>query len=157
MRLRESHVLPVPLDAAWATLNDVALLQRALPGCESLVQIARDEFVGEMAIPLGLATHRFTVYVHRRAVDAPHACTLHFETRTAATNGAGSAALLLAPDDRATTTLRADIEVAIEGAIGILGAPLVELAAHEMARQFLEGLAGLAAARVRAAAGVRVP
>ena len=76
MRLSESHTLPVPLDEAWAALNDLALLQQALPGCESLLEIAPDEFVGEMAIPLGLATSRFTVYVHRRDVDAPSRCTL---------------------------------------------------------------------------------
>ena len=82
MRLRESHSLPVSLDTAWAALNDVAILQRVLPGCESLIEIARDEFVGEMAVAMGLATHHFTVYVHRRDVDAPRRCTLHFETRT---------------------------------------------------------------------------
>ena len=149
MRLSESHTLPVQLDAAWAALNDVALLQRALPGCESLIEIARDEFVGEMAVPMGLATHHFTVYVHRRDVEAPRRCTLHFETRTAGTNGAGSAALQLTPDDSATTALQADIKVDIDGVVGVLGAPLIELAAHEMARQFFEGLRALAAARVR--------
>ena len=149
MRLRESHTLPVPLDVAWTALNDVALLQRALPGCETLVEIARDDFVGEMAVPMGLATHHFTVYVHRRDVDAPRRCTLHFETRTAGTNGVGSAALQLTPDAAATTTLQADIEVNIDGVVGVLGAPLIELAAHEMARQFFEGLRALAAARGR--------
>ena len=149
MRLRESHPLPVPLHVAWTALNDAALLRRVLPGCETLVEIARDEFVGEMAVPMGLATHHFTVYVHRRDVDAPHRCTLHFETRTAGTNGVGSAALQLMPHDAATTMLQADIEVNIDGVVGVLGAPLIELAAHEMARQFFEGLSALAAARVR--------
>jgi carbon monoxide dehydrogenase subunit G len=149
MRLRESHTLPVPLDEAWSALNDVALLQRALPGCESLIEIARDEFVGEMAIPLGLATSRFTVYVHRREIDAPQGCTLHFETRTTGSNGVGSAALRLWPDSESGTTLQADIAVSIDGVMGVLGAPLIELAAHEMARQFFEGLRALASARSR--------
>ena len=147
MRLSESHTLPVPLDEAWAVLNDVSLLQRALPGCESLIQIAPDEFVGEMAVALGLATSRFTVYVHRRDIAAPHGCTLHFETRTAGTNGVGSAALRLDSESAAATTLKADIGVSIDGVIGVLGAPLIELAAHEMARQFFEGLRGIAVAR----------
>ena len=37
--------------------------------------------------------------------------------------------------------------VSIEGVIGVLGAPLIELAAHEMARQFFQGLRALAVAR----------
>jgi len=144
MRLSESHRLPVPLVDAWDALNDVAVLRRALPGCESLLEVAPDEFVAEMAVPLGLTTTPLTVYVHRREIEAPHRCTLHFETRTERTGGTGSAALRLAPDGTAATTLRADIVVDIEGVIGVLGAPLVELAAHEMTRQFFEGLSALA-------------
>ena len=147
MRLSESHTLPVPLDEAWTALNDVAILRRALPGCESLEQVAADEFVAEMAVPMGLATTHLTVYVHRRDIEAPHRCTLHFESRTARTGGAGSAALRLLPEDAAGTRLLADITLAIEGVIGVLGAPLIELAAHEMARQFFEGLRALATAR----------
>jgi carbon monoxide dehydrogenase subunit G len=147
MRLRESHSLHVPLDDAWSALNDVVILQRALPGCESLIEIARDEFVGEMAVPMGLLTHHFTVYVHRRDVVAPQRCTLHFETRTGGTNGVGSAALSLAFDGATATTLEADITVTLDGVLGVLGAPLIELAAHEMARQFFEGLSGAAFAR----------
>ena len=150
MRLRESHSLPVALDNAWTALNDVAILQRVLPGCESLIEIARDEFVGEMAVPMGLATHHFTVYVHRRDVVAPRHCTLHFETRTAGTAGVGAAVLALAADGATSTLLEADIAVTLDGVLGVLGAPLIELAAHEMIRQFFEGLGAVAGARARA-------
>ena len=147
MRLSESHSLPVPLDVAWTALNDVAILRRALPGCESLVQIATDEFVADVAVPLGLTTSHLTVYIHRRDIAAPHRCTLHFEARTDRTGGTGCAALNLVPAGAAATALQADITVDIEGAIGVLGAPLIELAAHEMTRQFFEGLRALAGAR----------
>ena len=50
MRLRQIHALPVPLDESWKALNDVDLLRRALPGCESLLEIAPNEFVAEMAV-----------------------------------------------------------------------------------------------------------
>ncbi len=150
MRLSERHSLPLPLDKAWSSLNDVATLRRALPGCESLVQLAADEFVAEMAVPMGLTTTRLTVYVHRRDIEAPQRCTLHFEARTDRTGGTGSAALQLAADGPSATTLHADIAVAIDGVIGVLGAPLIELAAHEMARQFFEGLRALAIESTRA-------
>ena len=147
MRLSESHSLPVPLHQAWDVVNDVAILRRALPGCESLIQIAPDEFVAEVALSMGLANVHLTVYVHRRDIEAPHRCALHFETRTERTGGTGSAVLELVSDGASTTTLQADIAVEIEGVIGVLGAPLIELAAHEMARQFFQGLRALAAER----------
>ncbi|MFL6678709.1 MAG: CoxG family protein [Burkholderiaceae bacterium] len=146
MRLRERHLLPVPLRAAWEALNDLAVLSDALPGCESLVEIAPDEFVGEMAVPLGLVTSRFTLYIVRRDVDAPHACTLRFETRTAAASGAGEAALLLQADEAGATTLQADIGVEVDGLLGALGAPAIDLAARRMAGEFFDRLRAAALA-----------
>jgi len=147
MRLSESHTLPVPLAEAWAALNDLAVLQQALPGCESLLEIAPDEFVGEMAVPLGLATSRFTIYVHRRDVAAPSRCTLHFETRSTGANGAGSAALALASDGLDATTLAAEIAVQVDGLLASLGGPLIEPVARRMADEFFARLRAAAVAR----------
>jgi carbon monoxide dehydrogenase subunit G len=147
MRLRERHLLPVPLRAAWEALNDLAVLRDALVGCELLVEIAPDEFVGEMAVPLGVITSRFTLYIVRLDVDAPRACTLRFETRTAAASGAGEAALLLESDDAGATTLQADISVEVDGLLGALGAPAIDLAARRMAGEFFDRLRAAALAR----------
>ena len=57
--------------------------------------------------------------------------------------------LQLVQEGPAATTLRMDIDVILDGVLGVLGAPLIELAAHEMARQFFQGLRALAAARGR--------
>jgi carbon monoxide dehydrogenase subunit G len=151
MRLSESHVLPVPLAVACAALNDLAVLREALPGCESLIEIAVDEFVGEMAVPLGVTTSRFTIYVHRRDVEAPRRCTLRFETRTAGGGGSGSAAFGLASDGAAASTLQVDVDVAIDGLIAAIGAPLIDVAARQMAALFFERLGACAAAHRTAA------
>ena len=147
MQLRERHVLPVSLPAAWAALNDLAVLREALPGCESLLEVAPDEFVGEMAVPLGLVTSRFTLYIRRADVDAPRACTLRFETRTAVAGGTGVAALTLAADDAGATTLQADIRVEVDGLLGSLGAPAVDVAARRMAGEFFDRLRAAAVGR----------
>jgi len=151
MRLSESHSLPVPLADAWAALNDLEVLRQALPGCESLVAIADDEFVGEMAVPLGVTTSRFTIYVHRRDVEAPRRCTLRFETRTAGGGGSGSAAFGLASDGAAASTLQVDVDVVIDGLIAAIGAPLIDVAARQMAALFFERLGACAAAHRTAA------
>ena len=148
MRLSESHSLPVPLADAWAALNDLDVLRQALPGCESLLEIAADEFVGEMAVPLGLGTSRFTIYVHRRDIEAPRRCTLRFETRTAGGGGTGSAALDLKPEGDEAAMLQVDVAVEIEGLIAQIGAPLIDIAARQMAALFFQRLeAGVLARR----------
>ncbi|MBW8758586.1 MAG: hypothetical protein JF586_13320 [Burkholderiales bacterium] len=147
MRLSESHVLLVPPATAWAALNDLAVLRGALPGCESLIEIAEDEFVGEIAVPLGLLTSRFTLHILRRDVVPPLACTLRFETRSAPASGSGEAALRLAPADAGATTLQADIAVEVDGLPGTLGAPAIELVARHMAGEFFARLGAAALAR----------
>ena len=149
MRLSESHACPSRSRQAW-TAERPRLLRRALPGCESLVEIAPDEFVAEMAVPLGLATAPFTVYVHRRDVDAPRPCTLHFETRTDARAAPAAPCSTLSPTarrrPRCRPTSRRDGRHH-----GRAGRAAIELAAHEMAGQFFEGLRALAAAAGRVA------
>lgn len=154
MHLSESHPLPLSLGDAWAALNDLAVLQHALPGCKSLLQIAADEFVGEMAIPLGLMTSHVTIYVHRRDIDAPRGCTLHFETRTPAAGGTGSAAMRLTPDGDDATTLQVDVTVEISGIVAQFSGPLIDIAAHQMAGLFFERFRQGAVARH---AGVAIP
>ena len=149
MRLSDTHALPATLADAWWALNDLDVLRDALPGCESLLEIAADEFVGEMAVPLGLATSRFTVHVMRRDVVVPERCTLQFQTRTAGTGGAGQAALQLHADGADATRLQVDIAVEIDGLVAQLSAPLIELAARQLLAQFL--------ARLGAAARTRMP
>jgi carbon monoxide dehydrogenase subunit G len=147
MRLSESHLLPVPPDCAWATLNDLPVLRHALAGCETLLEIAPDEFVAEMAIPLGLATPHCTVYIHRRDIQAPQACTLHFETRTPGAGGTGSAALRLTPAGNDATTLQIDLTVIVDGIVAQVTGPLIDIAAHQMAALFFERLRAGAIAR----------
>ena len=148
MRLSDTHALPAPLADAWWALNDLDVLREALPGCEQLLEIARDEFVGEMAVPLGLTTSRFTVHVLRRDVVAPRRCTLQFQTRTSAAGGTGQAALALQADGADATRLQVDIAVEIEGLMAQLGAPLIEVAARQMLAQFLARLGAAASARM---------
>ncbi len=148
MRLSETHCLPVPLADAWAALNDLDVLRGAVPGCESLVEIADDEFVAEMAVPLGLAISRLTVHVQRRDVAAPRRCTLHFETRATGAGGTGRAVLQLHDDCADTTRLQVDIAVEIEGLVAQLGTPLIEVAARQMTLQFLARLSTATRARM---------
>jgi carbon monoxide dehydrogenase subunit G len=151
MRLSESHPLPVPLADAWAALNDLDVLRQAMPGCESLLEIADDEFVGEMAVTLGPATSRFTIYVQRRDVEAPRRCTLRFETRTAGGGGSGGAAFALTPTGDGASSLQVDVAITIDGLVAQIGAPLIDVAARQMAALFFERLTDCAVAR-RAAA-----
>jgi hypothetical protein len=138
MRLSERHSLPVPLADAWGALNDLDVLLQALPGCEMLLELARDEFVGEMAVPFGPLTSRFTIYVQRRDIDAPHRCTLHFETRSSGAGGKGSAAMRLAPQGADATTLHVEVDVRPSGLVARFGGPLIDLAAQQMADLFFE-------------------
>jgi carbon monoxide dehydrogenase subunit G len=152
MQLSETQSLPVPLAEAWAALNDLSLLQEAIPGCESLVQTGDDHFDATMAMPVGPLTTRFTARLRRCDVDAPHGCTLHFDANSPGGRSAGSAGMRLREDGGATTALSYDVTVEVEGVFAQMGSTLVDMAAQRMARQFFERFrSGLIARQVSAA------
>ncbi len=138
MQLSDHHSLPVSIAQAWAALNDLALLQQAIPGCESLVQTDEDRFDATMAMPVGPLTTRFIAHLRRCDVDEPHGCTLHFDADSMGVRGAGSAGMRLRGEGDAVTTLSYDLIVQVDGLIARLGSSVVDLAAQHMARQFFE-------------------
>ncbi len=140
MQLRATRSLPVPLAEAWSALNDLALLQWSIPGCESLAPTGADTFDAVMALglPAGLLATRFTTHLRRADVDAPHGCTMHFEAATLAARGAGEARMRLVADGPEATTLQVDIDVRIEGAVAQFGTALVDVAARRIADEFFD-------------------
>lgn len=138
MRLRVHRSLPVPLAEAWDALNDLALLQWALPGCEALVQTGAQAFEATMALPVGPLIPRFTARLRRDAIDAPRACTLHFEAATAAGGGSGQADMRLRAEGRDATLLEIEVGVRLDGVLARFCGPLVDGAARRTADEFLD-------------------
>ena len=157
MTLSDRQTLPVPLAEAWAALSDLALLQDALPGCESLEETGAGAFVAVLALAVGPLTARVDARLRRREADPPsrgrasRRFTLLFDADAAGGRAQGEVEVSLRAAGRATTTLDYALEVEVAGAVAQLGAPFVDAVAARIAQQFFGRLRdGLAARRAAA-------
>ncbi len=79
MELLGKRLIPAPIDATWAALNDLGVLQGCIPGCESLLQVGADRFEVVMALKIDPIGARFRGHLEMTQVQAPAGYTINFE------------------------------------------------------------------------------
>jgi len=141
MKLALSSVIPAPRDRVFAAIVDPAILQRSIPGCESLKETAPDTY--EATIKVGVAGLKgaYTGKASIRDARPPESLTLAFEGKGGPGFVRGSAAITLtAEGDGSATRVACDADVQVGGLIAAVGSRLVEAAAKKQADDFFRAL-----------------
>ncbi len=146
MKIAIASVIQAPRERVFAALVDPAILQRCLPGCESLTLTGPDTY--EATLKIGVAGLKGT-YTGKAAIrdqQPPDSLTLGFEGKGGPGFVHGSAAIVLSPDGDATRiTCEADVQVG--GLIAAVGSRLVEAASKKLADDFFRSLSATLAER----------
>lgn len=144
MHLEGEEALPVPPARAWAALQDVDLLQRAIPGCESLTPAAEGEnrYDVALAAAVGPVRARFAGFLQLADLDPPNGYTLQFEAKSPAGHGKGTARVSLVSAADGGSVLRYECDASVGGKLAQVGARLVDAAAQKIAGEFFERLTG---------------
>lgn len=147
MNITGNRSIPSPRERVWDALNDPAVLQRCLPGCESVVRAAPERFELVMAATIGPLRARFNGQLHIDDATVPASCTLRFEGQGGAVGfGRGSADVWLDPVAEGTE-LRYSAQAQVGGKLAQVGSRLIESVARKMVGDFFEAFtAQLAAA-----------
>ncbi|MCM3568655.1 CoxG family protein [Neobacillus mesonae] len=66
----------IPREVIWRTIQDKEVLQRALPGCKSFVEVAEDAFASELGISIGPVKGIFTGDVRQVDKNEPESYRL---------------------------------------------------------------------------------
>lgn len=146
MKLAVSHTIAADRGRVFDALVDPAILQRCIPGCESLVAIGPDTY--EATLKIGAAGLKGT-YTGKASVtnkQRPDALTLGFEGKGGPGFVRGSAAIALG-DDGAGTRVTTDADVQVGGLIAAVGSRLIEATARKLAGDFFSELTNYLAAR----------
>lgn len=139
MELNHEIALPAPLERAWAALNDVALLQACIPGCESITAIGDQRFEVLITAAVGPVKARFKGRMALADLDPPRAYTLHFEGQGGVAGHArGQAQVTLAARDNGQTLLTYTARAQVGGRIAQVGSRLVDMAAQKLAAEFFQ-------------------
>ncbi|TWG83893.1 hypothetical protein L602_000300001080 [Cupriavidus gilardii J11] len=136
MEMTQSHRLPVPQQTAWEALNDTALLQHCIPGCESIEPDGDNAYQLVMTAAVGPVKARFKGRMALTDIQAPDSYTIQFDGQGGAAGfGKGNARVRLEPDGD-ETVLSYTVQAQVGGKIAQIGSRLVDGAARKMAEAF---------------------
>ncbi len=139
MQLSNQQTLPVTQAQAWEALNDITLLQQAIPGCESLTPSGDNQFDVLITAAIGPVKAKFKGKLQLENLQPPTSYTLRFEGQGgAAGHGKGHAEIRLEATGPRETVLHYTAHATVGGKIAQIGSRLVDMAAQKMATDFFE-------------------
>jgi carbon monoxide dehydrogenase subunit G len=132
------QIVPLSQARTWEALNDTSILKQCIAGCESLEEIAENQFQLTMTSRIGPVSAKFKGVMTLKDVDAPRTYTMVFEGQGGVAGFAkGQAAVTLAPDGD-NTVLSYTVKAMIGGKLAQLGARLIDGVARKLADDFFK-------------------
>jgi carbon monoxide dehydrogenase subunit G len=139
MKIAIDSVIPAPRDRVFAALIDPAVLQRCIPGCETLTVSGPDTFAATLKIGVAGMKGTYGGNAAIRDKQPPDSLTLSFDGKGGAGFVRGTAAISLTADSDATR-IACETDVQVGGLIAAIGSRLVEAAAKKLADDFFKQL-----------------
>jgi len=125
----------------WDALNDPELLQRCIPGCESVERISAVELKATIRSKVGPISATFRCDVRLSDLDPPNSYRISGQGSGGAAGFAkGGASLKLVPDGTNTQVLY-DVDASVGGKLAQIGARLIDATAKKFADEFFRNLA----------------
>jgi uncharacterized protein len=136
MELNGSTVIAQPKEKVWAALNNEAILQQCITGCEAMQRIDANSMSARLSIKLGPVRAKFNGQVSMSNVRPLEGYTLTFEGSGGAAGFAkGSSNVELTTID-AGTQVGYTVNASVGGKLGQIGGRMIDAAAKGMADDF---------------------
>lgn len=139
MQISNQQNLSVSQQHAWDALNNLEVLQKAIPGCESLVETAPQNYEVHIMAAVGPVKAKFKGRLKLSDLQPPASYRIDFEGQGgAAGHGKGSASVRLEPTTETSCVLLYEATATVGGKIAQIGQRLVDMAAQKMAGEFFQ-------------------
>lgn len=140
MQITGRNHLTVDPPTAWAAFHDAGVLERALPGCQSLREVGPGRFA--MTVSAGVAAIRGTYDGHATLSEEHEPDS--FVLSLSGTGGPGTVdadvRVRLAPADDGGTDLDWTADAVVGGAVGGVGQRMLSSVARRLANQFFTNI-----------------
>ena len=136
MEMTGEYKIAAPRETVWRALNDAAVLQAAIPGCESVEKLSDSEFSARVVLQIGPVKAKFTGKVTLSDFDPPNGYTIAGEGQGGVAGFAKGAATVRLEADGEGTILRYSANSVVGGKIAQLGARLIDATARKLADEF---------------------
>ena len=136
MEMTGEYRIPAPRETVWAALNDPAVLQACIPGCESLERGTENEFKATVRAKVGPVSARFSGKVTLSDFDPPKSYRISGEGQGGAAGFAKGGAVVNLEEEGAGTILRYTADAQVGGKLAQIGSRLIDGAAAKIADDF---------------------
>lgn len=143
MDITGQYRIEAPREVVWAALNDPEVLQRCIPGCQSLEQKSPTELAAKVGLKIGPISATFTGEVTLENLNPPAGYTIAGQGSGGAAGFAkGSAEVVLTEvEDGTETDLSYTAKADVGGKIAALGGRLIQATSKKLADEFFSKFA----------------
>ena len=129
--------IAAPIQKVWEALNDPAVLQATIPGCQNLEMKSPTEMAATVVLKIGPIKATFQGEVTLKNLNPPNSYTIQGEGKGGIAGFAkGGADVTLTADGADATILTYAAKADVGGKIAQLGSRLIESTSKKLAGQF---------------------
>ncbi len=136
MELTGEYRIPASRERVWEALNDPAILQQSIPGCESLERSGEDGYAAAVTVKIGPVKAKFKGAVTLSDLDPPNSYTIAGEGKGGAAGFARGSARVTLAEDGGETVLAYVVDANVGGKLAQIGSRLIDGAAKKLADEF---------------------
>lgn len=141
MDLKDEIVINAPREVVYDALNDPAVLQECIPGCEELTKHSDTELEARVVLKIGPVKAKFKGKVTLNPDNPPEHFSLTGEGNGGAAGFAKGGADVVLEEHPEGTLLRYDATADIGGKLAQLGNRLVQGTAKKLSAKFFDNFA----------------
>jgi carbon monoxide dehydrogenase subunit G len=141
MEIKGEYRIAASREKVFAALNDAAILQACIPGCESLEKSSDTEMKAKVRMRIGPVSASFTGKVTLSDLDPPNGYKISGEGQGGAAGFAKGGAVVTLREDGADTVLNYNVDAQVGGKIAQVGARLIDGTARKLADEFFSKFA----------------
>jgi carbon monoxide dehydrogenase subunit G len=143
MEIKGEYRIAAPREKVFAALNDQAVLQACIPGCESLEKTSDTEMKAKVRMRIGPVSASFSGKVTLSDIDPPNGYKISGEGQGGAAGFAKGGAVVNLREDGAETVLTYSVDAQVGGKIAQVGARLIDGTAKKLADEFFGKFAAM--------------
>jgi len=136
MEMSGEFRIPAARDKVWAALNDPEILQRSVPGCQSITRLSDTEMEGAVMASIGPVKATFKGSVVLSDVNPPHSYTLTGQGKGGPAGFAKGVARVALTEEGGVTVLHYTAEASVGGKLAQIGQRLIDGAARKLSEEF---------------------
>jgi carbon monoxide dehydrogenase subunit G len=138
LEMTGEYELPQKREVVWKALNDPAILEKCIPGCETLEKTSDTAFQATVKLKIGPVSARFKGHVTLENIDPPNGYTIVGEGEGGVAGFAKGQASVALAEEGEGCKLTYKAEAATGGKIAQLGQRLISGSAKKTADRFFE-------------------